>query len=495
MSETGEPRTRTGRYVRTVTDVAPTQRRMFEQSTSDNDGSFTAQDWVLFVSVAAIWGASFLLIDIGLDALPPGVITLIRVGSGAAALAVLPKPEVRIAHDDRARLVVLSVIWVGIPFTLFPIAEQYINSSVTGLLNGATPIFAATVAAVLLRQRAHGVLLGGIVVGFVGIVLISLPSISDGANEARGVFLVLGATVCYGFAINLAAPLQRRYGSLPLMARMLALATFWTTPYGLWELGDAEFEVGPIVAVVVVLGVVGTGIAFAIMGTLVGRVGSTRASFISASHSSSAERSSPDAPAPDTDQSPTSAGRISPIGPSSRWSAYRSIAVSSPFTMITVALLTFALGTQFAAGKTDSVEPTARRTSHSSLTRSARSITSGTSAWPKLIVSLLRIPPHSRHDGSPSPPRTRSSAWAIGRRSSHSQHLVNQTVPWTSITLSTSLPTFWWRPSMFWVIRAWSCPRRSSSTIASCPAFGSAVHAGVVSRFCHAARRTSGSFR
>ncbi|MEP1123891.1 MAG: DMT family transporter [Ilumatobacter sp.] len=259
--------------------VPAVQRKLFEQSAAANDGSFTPQDWGLFVSVALIWGASFLFIDIGLDAFPPGLITFLRIGSGALALLVLPKPTVTIAADDRARLVLLSVIWVAIPFTLFPIAEQYINSSVTGLLNGATPIFAASVAAVLLRQRARGPLLAGIVVGFVGISLISLPSIGDGASGARGVVLVLAATVCYGFAINLAAPMQQRYGSLPLMTRMLALATVWTAPYGLWEIGDASWEVGPFVAVLV-LGVFGTGVAFAIMGALVGRVGSTRASFI-----------------------------------------------------------------------------------------------------------------------------------------------------------------------------------------------------------------------
>jgi drug/metabolite transporter (DMT)-like permease len=258
---------------------SPEQRKLFERATAANDGSFTPRDWGLFIAVAGIWGSSFLLIDIGLDAFPPGLITLFRICSGAIALVLVPKPKVTIRESDRARLVLLSVIWVAVPFTLFPIAEQYINSSVTGLLNGATPIFAATVAAVLLHQRARGSLLTGIVVGFVGIVLISLPSIGDGASEALGVFLVLGATICYGFAINLAAPLQQRYGSLPLMSRMLALATLWTLPYGLWDIGDADWQLGPLVAVLV-LGVVGTGLAFAFMGSLVGRVGSTRASFI-----------------------------------------------------------------------------------------------------------------------------------------------------------------------------------------------------------------------
>ena len=245
------------------------------------DDRFTSIDWGLFLSVSAIWGASFLFIDIGLDALPPGVITLMRVGLGALALAVLPLPRqhTKIVPEDRLRLVTLSVAWVAVPFTLFPIAEQHISSAVAGLLNGGTPIFAAIFAMVLLRQPTRGAQLLGIGVGFVGVVLVSLPSIGEGSSETFGVALVVLATVCYGFAVTLAGPMTQRYGPVNLMAKVLALATIWTAPYGLWQVGEASWEVGPIVAVAV-LGVVGTGIAFALMGTLVGRVGSTRASFI-----------------------------------------------------------------------------------------------------------------------------------------------------------------------------------------------------------------------
>ena len=243
------------------------------------DSQFTPNDWSLFLAVGAIWGSSFLFIDIGLDSLPPGVITLMRVGLGALALVLLPRESIRIAPADRARLVTLSVVWVAVPFTLFPIAEQHISSSVAGLLNGGTPIFAAVFAALIWRQQTRGAQLLGIAVGFVGVVLVSLPSIGDGSSEATGVALVVLATVCYGLAVTLAAPMQQRYGSVNLMAKVLALATLWTAPYGLWQIGDASWELGPVLAVVV-LGVVGTGIAFAFMGSLVGRVGSTRASFI-----------------------------------------------------------------------------------------------------------------------------------------------------------------------------------------------------------------------
>ena len=72
--------------------------------------------------------------------------------------------------------------------------------------------------------------------------------------------------------------------------------------------------------------------------------------------------------------------------------------------------------------------------------RSARSMTSGTSDWPNEIVSLLRIPPQTRHGGSSSPARTRSSASPIGRRSSQSQHRVHHIVPCTSMTARRRSP-------------------------------------------------------
>jgi drug/metabolite transporter (DMT)-like permease len=61
------------------------------------------------------------------------------------------------------------------------------------------------------------------------------------------------------------------------MARMLGLATVWTAPFGIWSVPASTFELGPALSVAFI-GAVGTGIAFVIMATLVGSVGSTRAS-------------------------------------------------------------------------------------------------------------------------------------------------------------------------------------------------------------------------
>ena len=239
---------------------------------ADTGAAFSPTDWAVFTAIAGIWGASFLFIAIGLDSLHPGMITLLRVGLGAAILNALPGGRIHIEPDDRPRMLAVSIVWVGIPFTLFPLAEQHINSAVTGLLNGATPMFTAIFAALFFGRRTTGAQLAGVGVGFVGIVLISAPSLGEGSTQATGVGLVLLATLCYGMATNLIVPLQVRYGSRGVMGRMLALATIWTLPFGLVGLWDSRFELGPIAAVCV-LGLVGTGLAFLLMGTLVGRVG------------------------------------------------------------------------------------------------------------------------------------------------------------------------------------------------------------------------------
>lgn len=241
--------------------------------------AFSPRDWSIFSAIGLIWGASFLFIAIGLERLEPGLITWLRVALGALTLRLLPGSGLRLLPGDRLRMVALSVIWVAIPFTLFPIAEQHITSAVAGLLNGAVPTFTALFGLLFFGRRTTGAQLLGLGAGLAGVVLISAPSLSEGSSQALGVGLVLLATLCYGVATNLAAPLQARYGSRGVMTRMLVLATIWTLPFGVTSVPGSEVGLSPLIAVIV-LGIVGTGVAYLLMGSLVSRVGPTRASFI-----------------------------------------------------------------------------------------------------------------------------------------------------------------------------------------------------------------------
>lgn len=241
--------------------------------------SFSAADWALLLGCAGIWGTSYLLIAEAIEALHPGLVTLSRLVLGAGMLALLPRTRaVRVARGDWPRVALLGLTWFAIPQTMFPIAEQSVSSAITGMLNGAMPMFTAAIAAVLLRRAPARRQRQGIAIGLVGVVMMAVPSLGEGGT-ATGMAMVLFGVISYAVATNIVVPLQHRYGSLAVTARAQAVGVVMTVPYALWGWGESSWQWSSVVAVVV-LGVVGTGMAFVVAGSLMGRVGATRGSVV-----------------------------------------------------------------------------------------------------------------------------------------------------------------------------------------------------------------------
>jgi drug/metabolite transporter (DMT)-like permease len=235
-------------------------------------------DWVRWAAPGLLWGTSFFFIAEGLDAFPAALVTPLRVLFGFLTLSLVPAARrTRIEPGDRWRIVVLGTIWMAIPLSLFPFAEQHVSSSVTGMLNGATPIFVTAVAAFMARRLPHVVRIVGLAVGLVGVALIALPSSGDGENSWVGISLIFVALVFYGFALNLAVPLQQKYGGLPVLWRCQAVALALTAPLGLANVGRIHFAWHSMFAVVA-LGVLGTALAYVLMVNNAGHLGSSRAS-------------------------------------------------------------------------------------------------------------------------------------------------------------------------------------------------------------------------
>jgi drug/metabolite transporter (DMT)-like permease len=166
---------------------------------------------------------------------------------------------------------------MAFPLSLFPFAEQRVSSALTGMLNGMVPLLATAVAAGLARRAPSRGVLIGLAVGLGGGVLMALPSLHEGGNSLDGVLMILTAVVSYGFALNLARPLQQQQGALPVLWRALAVALVLTAPLGLPELLRAHWTPVPLFSMLA-LGMFGTGIAFVLTTTAAGRLGATRAS-------------------------------------------------------------------------------------------------------------------------------------------------------------------------------------------------------------------------
>jgi drug/metabolite transporter (DMT)-like permease len=254
----------------TAADVVPVARPV-------RGDAYELADWGLLGVTAAIWGASFLFIAIGLEAFPPALVTLLRLGAGATTLALVPRARRAVPREAWPRIALLGVLWMGIPFLLFPYAQQWIDSSLAGMLNGAVPLTTAAFATLLARRAPGGRQLAGLALGFAGVVVVSLPAVRGASATALGTGLVMVATVFYGLALNLAVPLQQRYGTLPVLLRAELVAAVAVAPLGLAALPSASFDWASAAAVVA-LGCLGTALAFVGLVTLVGRVGATRAS-------------------------------------------------------------------------------------------------------------------------------------------------------------------------------------------------------------------------
>lgn len=251
--------------------------RVLQTSEGRSADGFGAYEWGLVAFAGATWGASFLFIAEGLEGFGPGVVTFLRIAFGMATLSMFPSAREPIPCADAPGIVALGLLWMALPFTLFPIAERHVSSGVAGVLNGAVPVFVAVVAAVMLRRLPGPYQLAGIGLGAGGVILVGLPAFKEGTNSAFGVALLVVAVACYGVAINLAVPLQQRYGALPVLWRAQIVALVLATPYALWSIPTSSFRFTPLAATVV-LGVGGTALAYVAASTLAGRVGGTRAS-------------------------------------------------------------------------------------------------------------------------------------------------------------------------------------------------------------------------
>ena len=233
-------------------------------------------DWVVLVVPGVIWGASFLFIAEGLEAVAPNGVTFTRIAIGFLTLSLFPSARKPVARADWAGTAALGVLWLAFPLSMFPFAEQHVSSALTGMLNGATPLFVAAVASLIAHQLPERGVVAGLVVGFGGAVIMALPALG-GSSSAFGVGLIVAALVSYGIALNIARPLQQRNGAIPVVWRALAVALILTAPLGLPEVLKGDWSLRPALALLA-LGAGGTAIATILAATAAGRMGATKAS-------------------------------------------------------------------------------------------------------------------------------------------------------------------------------------------------------------------------
>ena len=160
----------------------------------------------LLAILSIIWGSSFLLMKIGLDAFSPLEIAAIRLT--IAGLVLLPVVVMKIGSLNIKQILLLAIIGLtgnGIPAFLFPLAEQVLPTAVAGVLNAMTPIFTVILAAAFFKARFPLIQVVGITIGLVGTILLATAN-EEGVDLSQNIqysLLIVLATICYAISVNL----------------------------------------------------------------------------------------------------------------------------------------------------------------------------------------------------------------------------------------------------------------------------------------------------
>jgi drug/metabolite transporter (DMT)-like permease len=237
-----------------------------------------------YLALALIWGSSFLFIKIGVRELHPMYVSFGRVATGAlTVLVVLLATSGRLPRDLRTwgHLAFVGAVGVAIPFTLFAYGEQRVSSVLAGIWNATTPLFALPVAALVFRtERMTPRRVVGMLLGFGGVLVVLGVWHGVGGSQLTGQLMCLGAALCYGIAI----PYQRRFlrgtpgSAIAIPAGQLITGTLMLLVVAPLTAGTPPAPTAlslDVVASVLALGVLGTGLAFVFNFRVISVAGAT----------------------------------------------------------------------------------------------------------------------------------------------------------------------------------------------------------------------------
>lgn len=236
--------------------------------------------------LAAIWGTSFLLMKVALVDLTPLQIVLGRMAIGAAVLLVVLRTRAERLPSGRriwASLAFVGVVANVVPFFLIAWGEQYVGSGLAGIYNATTPLFTLLVAtAALPEERPTAAKTAGLAVGFLGVLLVMAPWRGVGHAALAGQLACLAAAACYAVAITYTRKYLSGSGLPPvvLAAGQLVCATVVVMAlFPLWATSSVSLP-PKVLASMLALGALGTGIAYLIFYRLIGEIGATAASTV-----------------------------------------------------------------------------------------------------------------------------------------------------------------------------------------------------------------------
>ena len=202
------------------------------------------QDIAELLTLAALWGASFLFMRLGAGEFGPVALSALRVGIASAVLLPMLfwKGQGALLRTHWRAIAVVGIVNSALPFVLFSIAALAINAGLSAIFNATAPLWGAVIAWAWLGDRLSRARVLGLAIGFAGVLWLAWDKASfkpgeHGVSAMAAIAACLAATLLYGFAANYT---KRRLSGVPALvvstgsqtaaAVVLALPAAWLWP-------------------------------------------------------------------------------------------------------------------------------------------------------------------------------------------------------------------------------------------------------------------------
>ena len=245
-----------------------------------------ARSLAVLLLLGSVWGASFLFIKVVVEETSPLALVEGRITFGAlAVIAIMAfrRHPGSLSPTLWARVAGLAVLTNIVPFLLISWGEIHIESGTASVLNSTMPLFTALFAGLILAdERLTWVRLSGLLVGFLGVVVLAgsdITNITD--SSVLGQMAVVGASAFYAAGAVYARIFLRSEDPLNLTRLQLVIGALILAPalFAVDGVPNYNLSLGAWLSLIA-LGGLGTGVAYVAYLWLLGTVGAVRTSLV-----------------------------------------------------------------------------------------------------------------------------------------------------------------------------------------------------------------------
>lgn len=250
-------------------------------------------NFILLGGLALIWGLQFAFNSIALESITPEILATSRITIGSLTLCILmilfeskeakkTHHKIKLTKSIALRYIAIAFLETIIPMTAIAWGQQYVDSSITGILMGTIPLFVVLLAIFFIpSEKATTLIALSIILGFIGLIILMSPTLSLGhSNSLLGEISILFGALCFASSLIIirtmpsTSPIRFTRNVLIISAIPLLLYTLIIEPNAY-----LNFNIKTLSATII-LGIFPSGIAYLLYVKLIERAGVTYTSFV-----------------------------------------------------------------------------------------------------------------------------------------------------------------------------------------------------------------------